>query len=114
MAHNNCRGNNYPSRVRKSTRERLENGAKGPDGQIKCQNCGVNQAPGQGTPEHIPPLVQTHNQIGYNTNQATRNDLYNSTAKELHCIGCQKSQGGRMTERYRTDTGPNYVPRKRK
>ena len=106
LVHNSCRGDNYPSRVRKGTKERLENGARGPDGQLNCQNCGVQLQPGQGTPEHIPPLVETHNNVGYNTDQATRNNLFNDTAKELHCIGCQKSQGGSMTQRYRTDIGP--------
>jgi hypothetical protein len=112
LVHNSCRSQNYPTRVRKGTKQRLENGATDANGNIRCQNCGTDLQPGQGSPEHIPPLVETHNNIGFNTDQATRNNLFNNTANELHCLGCQRSQGGSMTQTYRTDTGPNYVPRR--
>jgi RHS repeat-associated protein len=111
------RKQDYPTRERKPTRERLEEAATGTDGQIRCQgpDCAVEGgrvlAPGEGTVEHNPPLVQTHNEQGYNTDQETRNDLYNETATEIHCIDCQRRQGGQTKERYRRDVGPEYEPR---
>ncbi|MBC3876123.1 RHS repeat-associated core domain-containing protein [Undibacterium sp. LX15W] len=111
------RSTDYPTRERKATTKRLEEGATGSDGVIRCQgqNCkvqgGRELAPGEGTPQHIPSLVDTHNRIGYDTNQRIRNDLYNETAKELHCLDCQHGEGGSTTARYRRDVGPNYEAR---
>jgi hypothetical protein len=101
----------YPTRVRKATMQRLEAAARDANGDIRCQSCNKTLQVGEGTPEHSPALVDTHNTLGYDTDQPTRNNLFNSTATELHCIDCQKAQGGRMTTRYRTDTGPNFRPR---
>ena len=108
---------NYPTRERLATRERLEVGATDATGTIRCQNpnCAVPGGrvlqSGEGTPQHNPQLVETHNQVGWNTDQPTRNQLYNDTATGLHCIECQKIEGGATKARYRTDTGPNYKPR---
>jgi hypothetical protein len=114
------RKRDYPSRVRKGTKEVLEKQATGSDGLIRCQNpnCDISGGrtlqPGKGTIEHDPPLVETHNTKGYNTDQKTRNDLYNNTATAIHCPECQAQQGGQITQRYRNDTGPNYQPRGQK
>jgi len=111
------RKQDYPTRERKTTRKRLEGAATGPDGVIRCQNvdCRVEGGrvlqQGEGAIEHNPPLVQTHNEQGYNTNQETRNDLYNETATEIHCIDCQRRQGGQTQDRYRRDVGSNYESR---
>jgi len=101
----------YPSRVRKGTRTALEELCDG-----TCPECGCSINPTdtkQATIEHDPALVITHNALGFNTDQKTRNDLYNSTAKSLVCMPCQKAQGGSMSSstQYRKDTGPKFKPR---
>jgi RHS repeat-associated protein len=111
------RNRDYPNRPWKSTRDRLEAGAKDAEGNIRCQDpsCQVPegrvQQPGEGTAQHNPPLVETHNTIGYDTDQPTRTRLYNETADALHCIQCQRAEGGRTQQTYRQDTGPNYKPK---
>ena len=111
------RANDYPSRVRKGTASRLEDGATGKDGVIRCQsaNCDVDGGrtlqPGEGTPEHNPSVVEYHNDLGYDSDQKTRNQAYNDTAKEWHCRECQQKQGGSTKETYRRDVGPNWKPR---
>ncbi|WCM98909.1 RHS domain-containing protein [Acidovorax sp. GBBC 1281] len=104
----------YPSRVRKKTRTELEEKQKGSDGNIACAICSCQLGPGNTSVQHSPPLVETHNNLGFNTDQAGRNDLYNSTADSLVCLPCQKAEGGTMshTQQYRTDTGPQFKPRK--
>src|ERR1051325_816561 len=52
------RKSDYPTRIQKATRERLENAAKDADGNIHCQNCDKSLEPGKGTPEHNPSLVE--------------------------------------------------------
>src|SRR5262249_4608809 len=105
------RKRDYPTRVRKATHERLELGATDENGQIRCQSpdCivlgGRPLAPKEGTPQHNPPLVETHNQRGWDVDQPTRNNLYNETATELHCIQCQRAEGGATRSTYRQDTG---------
>jgi RHS repeat-associated protein len=112
------RNANYPTRIRKSRRKELEDAAKDELGNIRCQgpNCAVEDGrilePGKASPEHIPELVKTHNEKGWDTDQPTRNNLFNETAKEVRCIECQRKQGGETKETYRKDTGPNFVPRK--
>ena len=109
------RNQNYPTRLRKARFQEL--GAQTPvdvEGNMRCQGpyCGGNVIEkGEGSPQHNPTLVKTHNEIGWNTDQPTRNQLFNDTATELRCLKCQKIEGGKTTERYRTDTGPNYQPR---
>ncbi len=116
-AKGSVRKQDYPTRVRKPVKEKLEKNATDSNGQIRCQNknCdskgGKPLRKGEGTVEHEPELVKTHNEKGYDTDQPTRNDLYNDTAKEIHCKGCQSKQGGSTKEKYRRDTGPNYKPR---
>jgi RHS repeat-associated protein len=111
------RNQDYPQRVRTGTTERLEAGARDPGGVIRCQGADCAQPggrvlqPGQGTPQHVPPLVETHNEAGWNTDQPTRNNLFNDTAEELHCIECQKKEGGQTRQTYRRDTGPDYKPK---
>ena len=111
------RKRDYPYRERKATQQRLEDAAKDAEGNIRCQSpdCSVPGGrvlePGEGTPQHTPPLVETHNEVGWNTDQPTRNNLFNETAEELHCIQCQKKEGGRTTQTYRRDTGPKYQPK---
>ncbi|MFE9425953.1 RHS repeat-associated core domain-containing protein [Kitasatospora sp. NPDC006697] len=61
------------------------------------------------TYEHVNPVVNHWNTTGYNTDRAARNDYYNNTANLEVMDGAQNSAGGgRMTQRYRQDTGPNY------
>ena len=104
----------YPTRVRSATKRRLEQQATAPDGNMYCPKCNAQMTSQTASVQHEPPLVETHNSIGYNTDQKTRNDLYNSKATELNCLACQKSEGGVLSHRhnYREDTGPNYEPRK--
>jgi len=106
----------YPSRVRKKTRKALDKKATGPDGKMRCAKCNCVITATTASVQHDPPLVETHNTTGYNVDQPTRNNLYNSTASDLNCLPCQKSEGGTMshTQNYRTDTGPNFKPRKPK
>jgi hypothetical protein len=107
----------YPSRTRKSVREGLERKATDAEGNIRCQgaDCDVPGGriiePGKGSPDHDPKLVETHNTVGFNTDQPTRNALFNQTTKKILCINCQKKQGGATTETYRRDVGPNFKPR---
>ncbi|WP_162246579.1 RHS repeat domain-containing protein, partial [Duganella sp. Root336D2] len=111
------RKTDYPTRIRKQKQRELEAAATDEKGVIRCQSkdCevpgGRELEPGKGSPQHIPELVQTHNSRGYNVDQPTRNDLYNDTAKEWHCIECQRKEGGGTTETYRRDVGPEYKPR---
>ena len=111
------RKQDYPTKYRKDVKEKLEEKAKDSSGQIRCQNqdCSVEGGkilqPGEGTVEHNPPLVNTHNEKGYNTDQETRSDLYNETADSIHCKECQSRQGGQTKERYRRDVGPDYKPK---
>ncbi|MDZ4818201.1 MAG: RHS repeat-associated core domain-containing protein, partial [Planctomycetota bacterium] len=111
------RKRDYPTRVRKPTQQRLEETATDGSGQIRCQNPGCQveggkalQA-GEGSPQHNPQLVDTHNDAGWNVDQATRNNLYNDTATEIHCIECQRIEGGQTRSTYRFDLGPNYEAR---
>jgi hypothetical protein len=108
---NSVRKQNYPSRTRKPVKEKLVEKAKDKDGDIRCMTCNKKTDPKDATVEHDPKLVDTHNTKGYNTDQKTRNDLYNDTAKGISCKTCQSKQGGSTTDTYRTDTGPGYSPR---
>jgi hypothetical protein len=104
----------YPTRIRKRRRDALEKQQTDTNGNIPCAICGCLLNTSNTSVQHDPALVQTHNTQGYNTDQKTRNDLYNTTATSLVCLPCQKSEGGTMshTQQYRTDTGPNFKPRK--
>ena len=109
----------YPDRTRRGIKETLEDQGRDAAGEIRCQGpgCGKVLKPGEGTVEHNPSLVDSHNTRGFNTNQPTRNDIFNETATEIRCIDCQRSQGGRMRQQqqtYRTDTGPDFKPRERR
>ncbi len=106
----------YPTRVRKNTRTNLEAKTTNSAGKMTCGNCGCEITRATSSVQHNPALVDTHNTLGYDTNQSTRNDLYNSTATDLHCLPCQKSEGGTLSHQknYRTDTGPNFEPKKTK
>lgn len=112
------RKRDYPTRVRKATHERIETGATGSDGVIRCQNsaCAVSGGrslePGEISPQHVPELNVTHNNLGFNVDQATRNDLYNDTATLGYCLPCQRAEGGSTSGTYRRDVGPNYQPRR--
>lgn len=110
------RNQNFPTRVRKTTKEALEKAATGPDGLIRCQNpgCPAIIEPGKGSPQHIPDLAHQWNNGLNNVNQEIRNEAFNETAKELHCLPCQKSEGGRSENVYTSETGPNYVPRSKR
>ena len=110
------RGKLYPSRVRKGTQKKLEEQQKDKQGNILCPKCTCALTPGNMSVQHDPALVETHNKLGYNTDQKTRNNLYNSTATSLNCLECQRAEGGTMshTQQYRTDTGPDFKPRNSK
>lgn len=99
----------YPTRVRSTTRTRLNQGFNG-----VCMECGKPIPAGQKTVQHKPQLVDTHNSLGYNTDQPTRNSAYNETAVGYACRSCQAEEGGKTRARYRTDTGPNFKPRPRR
>ena len=107
------RKKDYPSKTHKAVTDKLEAGATDEAGVIRCQNpkCGEIIEPGEGTVQHDPSVVDTHNRIGYDTDQPTRIQLYNETAKEWWCRKCNVADGGRMTDTYRRDVGPNYRPR---
>ncbi len=64
--------------------------------------------------QHDPALVDTHNSRGWNTDQATRNNLYNDTITGVNCRTCQAKEGGSIGKTYRTDTGPDFKPRQKK
>ncbi|WP_244160195.1 RHS repeat-associated core domain-containing protein, partial [Paracidovorax cattleyae] len=103
----------YPTRVRKSTMDDLKAKQEDINKDIRCDKCQTVLDENNMSVQHDPPLVKTHNDIGYNTDQPTRNDLYNATATSLVCLPCQKSEGGSMShsQQYRTDTGPNFKPK---
>jgi len=111
------RKQDYPSGYRKGVKAKHEAKAKDETGQIRCQDrgCDVPEGrplkTGEGTVEHNPSLVQTHNETGYNVDQPTRNDLYNDTTSGIHCTVCQSRQGGQTKDRYRRDVGPDYKPK---
>ncbi len=47
--------------------------------------------------------------------QKGRANLFNDHAHALHCKACQSLQGAELKalgKRYRTDTGPDYTPKK--
>ncbi len=108
------RKENYPTRVRKPKMKQLVENATDSNGITRCQKCSCDLTGQTKTVQHEPPLVETDNTLGYDTDQKTRNDLYNSTATEIHCLECQRSEGGQLshTQTYRTDTGSNYEARK--
>ena len=91
----------------------LVTNATGADGVTRCQNCSCDLTGKIQTVQHDPHLVDTHNSIGYDTDQKTRNDLSNSTATEIHCLECQRKEGGQLshTNNYTTVNGPNYKAR---
>jgi RHS repeat-associated protein len=100
----------YPTRARKSVQNKMIADATNANGDVVCNEC--KKATKQPTMQHDPALVTTHNAKGYNTDQKTRNQLYNDTITEVNCKQCQSKEGGATQERYRTDKGPNYKPRK--
>ena len=104
----------YPSRVRKPTRQTLEKNSNGVCANSGCNNTFDVTDTKNASVQHNPPLYQTHNEFGYNTDQKTRNNLYNTTAESLVCLDCQKREGGSMgvNERYTPDTGDEFKPRK--
>ena len=51
--------------------------------QAACIRVGINAHPTR-TIQHEPELVHTHNTLGYNTDQKTKNYLYNSSAKTMN------------------------------
>ncbi len=110
------RKEDYPTRIRKKTKELLEARATNAKGQIECQKCKNVLAPGAGTPEHRfgkkGTLVDYHNKKGWNTTPENRADAYNDLAVEWWCRACQAIEGGSSTTTYRTDKGPKYKRRR--
>lgn len=61
------------------------------------------------TYEHIDPVVEHWNSTGYDTDRGARNDWYNNPDNLVPMTKKENSSGGgKMTSRYRQDTGPNY------
>ncbi len=84
----------YPTRARKADRERAISNSRDAEGSVTCDKCGDAVPENQITLQHEPPLVETHNSVGWNTDQPTRNNLYNSTITGVNCRGCQAAEGG--------------------
>lgn len=101
----------YPTRARKPVKQAMIEKSKAADGNVKCDKCGDTVPENGVTMQHEPALVETHNKVGWNTDQATRNQLYNDTITGVNCKKCQAIEGGSMTQTYRTDTGPDFKPR---
>lgn len=104
----------YPTRARKSTVEKAKNNSRDANGNIVCDKCKDAVPESQVTMQHEPALVDTHNSLGWNTDQPTRNNLYNETITGVNCRKCQAQEGGSMKKKYRRDTGPNFKPRKKR
>ncbi|MDH6132205.1 RHS repeat-associated protein [Kitasatospora sp. MAA4] len=86
------------------------NGVPIPESQLTWRDANGQVVPYNNvTYEHVNPVVNHWNTTGYNTDRAARNDYYNNTANlEVMDGGQNSAGGGRMTQRYRQDTGPNY------
>ena len=104
----------YPTRARKATIEKAKSNSRDANGDIVCGSCGKQVPDDQITMQHEPALVDTHNSIGFNTDQPTRNNLYNDTITGVNCPTCQAIEGGSIGREYRRDTGPNFEPRPRR
>ncbi|WP_051967547.1 RHS repeat-associated core domain-containing protein [Kitasatospora mediocidica] len=86
------------------------NGVPIPESQLTWRDANGQVVPYNNvTYEHVNPVVNHWNTTGYDTDRAARNDYYNNTANlEVMDGGQNSAGGGRMTQRYRQDTGANY------
>jgi RHS repeat-associated protein len=99
----------YPTRPRKTVKESTIAKATDSKGNVICAKC--NNSTDKPTMQHDPALVDSHNSADYDTDQTTRNNIYNDTITEVNCESCQKSEGGATRATYREDKGPNFKPR---
>ena len=64
------------------------------------------------TIEHIRPVVDHWNEIGYNVTKAVRNDFFNDVSNmSIRLRSANSADGGHMAAngvRYRQDVGPDY------
>ncbi len=93
----------FPKRPNKGTLERI-----GPSGEATCLVCGLSP-PVNPTLAHSPPLSESWNLLGRNTDQAGRITIFNSTIVGHECEACNKA-GGPNSPRYNPVTGPGFKP----
>ncbi|MBD0710629.1 MULTISPECIES: RHS repeat-associated core domain-containing protein [unclassified Streptomyces] len=97
----------YPSGYRATTHDAMRNQWTDAQGNWLDETGSIIQ--GNVTYDHISPVVDHWNSIGYNSSRAVRNDYYNDVSNLRPMSGSLNSSlGGSMTQRYRQITGPNY------
>ncbi|MGW0667599.1 RHS repeat-associated core domain-containing protein [Streptomyces sp. NPDC002746] len=98
----------YPSAYRATTHDAMRNRWTDAQGNWLDETGSIIQ--GNVTYDHISPVVDHWNSIGYNSSRAVRNDYYNDVSNLRPMSGSLNSSlGGSMTQRYRQVTGPNYL-----
>jgi hypothetical protein len=108
-AKKDLRTKNYNARVRKKRMDELRTAApKDASGRCICPSCNKAIEIGKESPEHSPTVVEHWNSGGNNMSQRERLAAFNQNAKSLHCIDCQKVQGGQIKTTFTQKTGPKY------
>ncbi|MGW5346990.1 ricin-type beta-trefoil lectin domain protein [Streptomyces sp. NPDC004050] len=98
----------YPSSYRADTHKQMEKQWTDSDGNWMDET-GAIIPRNELTYEHVSPVVDHWNTVGYDSSQAVRNDYYNDVSNLVPMTRSQNSSGGgSMTARYRQDVGPNY------
>ncbi|WP_240138973.1 LamG-like jellyroll fold domain-containing protein [Streptomyces sp. MUM 178J] len=104
------RSNQYPSGYRASTHQEMERRWTDSSGNWLDEQGSIIPR-NELTYDHAPPVVDHWNTTGFNTSRAARNDYFNDPDNLVPMRrGPNSAAGGRMTARYRQDTGPNYSP----
>lgn len=99
----------YPHGNKKKTRDEVIQKNTDKNGDVIDPNTGEVIPKDQVTIEHKKPVVEHWNEEGFNQSKQQRTDWYNDTSNlTVKSKSLNSSEGAKLGQTYRQDTGPNY------